>query len=696
MLRNCFDVARRDLQILVSSASLQEFNSLSFGELQTHELMVFDEVQRQKRLVADLRAKVAAERRHASLRQLSSKVISKRQPNSLRDSEGQHVQDQSRWGDLVHEHFQNKFRCDDVQDPETTRRIWRKRVRSAVQWGCSPGELSNEEFQEAMKLVKPNVATGRDNVPGTILRFLPETTQILLYHAVVERLAGREDTHVKDWAEFDVCLVPKKGDISWLTHWRPISLVRTLYKLYELCMCKVLDKELRPLPDQLFGFRPGRQCLDTVSFLVESLRKAEEWGDKLFVISMDVASAFDSAGAGILGDVLLERGASAFSATAVVRENLELRCRPCLGHTQCAPLNLDVGMRQGGPRTPSGWNQLVAFLVEELLQLWNDRSPAVSWAPEWKPFEILAWADNIFLVTSSVAEAGKRTQEIANVFGKKKLLFNPGSLEILPSVAPGADKTPVLLSEGMEFSWVQVLVALGCHIDSTGSTEVLIKGRLAEGRKMFAKLRPMLCCPKIPEEERIMAFDTTVASSVLWGAGCWSPSTNAQQLLSIQENRWLRSMLGGRKGQDVEWVVWLRATKRKAHGLRSKLSLPALWHRALADMHGWAGHMARKKDVHPGAAAVSWRNAEWVGNLEEHWNWYSRPVLEAPEEELGTRLRARSIQDPWLGLVGRSKKTLSQKLAERKMPFCQRSCAAMGRTQADQQEVHARMSGPSH
>ena len=166
---------------------------------------------------------------------------------------------------------------------------------------------------------------------------------------------------------------------------------------------------------------------------------------------------FDSVRAEILGDVLPERGASAFSATAVVRENLEFRCRPCLGHTQCAPLNLDVGMRQGGPRTPSGWNQLVAFLVEELLQLWNDRSPAVSWAAEWKPFELLVWADNIFLVASSVAEAGKRTQEIANIFGKKKLLFNPGSLEILPSVAAGADKTPVLLSEGWNSSGYRFL-----------------------------------------------------------------------------------------------------------------------------------------------------------------------------------------------------------------------------------------------
>ena len=67
-------------------------------------------------------------------------------------------------------------------------------------------------------------------------------------------------------------------------------------------MWKVLDKELRPLPDQLFGLRPGRQCLDIVSFLVESLRQNEERGEKLFVISMDVASAFDSVRAEILGD----------------------------------------------------------------------------------------------------------------------------------------------------------------------------------------------------------------------------------------------------------------------------------------------------------------------------------------------------------------------------------------------------------
>ena len=67
------------------------------------------------------------------------------------------------------------------------------KVREALQRGQNPEELSFEEFLEVLRLVKPNVATGRDNVLGTILRFLLESVQNQLYRAIVERLAGRED-----------------------------------------------------------------------------------------------------------------------------------------------------------------------------------------------------------------------------------------------------------------------------------------------------------------------------------------------------------------------------------------------------------------------------------------------------------------------------------------------------------------------
>ena len=100
----------------------------------------------------------------------------------------------------------------------------------------------------------------------------------------------------------------------------------------------------------------------------------------------------------------------------------------------------------GGPRTPSGWNQ--AVLIEELLQLWAGRAPAVSWALEWMPFEILVWADS-----SSITDIMKRTQEIAYVFGERGLRFNQSSLEILPiNKTAEREATRISLNEGMEFS----------------------------------------------------------------------------------------------------------------------------------------------------------------------------------------------------------------------------------------------------
>ena len=103
------DNARSDLRTLISSVSSQALNSSNLGVMEPHESSMYEEIQRQKHTVADLRAKVAAERRLLTLRRLSSKVNNKRMPRFLRDSTGQQVQDQSRWGHLVHEHFKKKI-----------------------------------------------------------------------------------------------------------------------------------------------------------------------------------------------------------------------------------------------------------------------------------------------------------------------------------------------------------------------------------------------------------------------------------------------------------------------------------------------------------------------------------------------------------------------------------------------------------
>ena len=105
----------------------------------------------------------------------------------------------------------------------------------------------------------------------------------------------------------------------------------------------------------------------------------------------------------------------------------------------------------------------------------------------------MIWADNIFLVCSSLVEVVRRTREVEDVILKKKMYFNQSSLEILPNRYAEGDKEPIVLSDGRMFSWVAVLQVLSCFLDGVGSSETQVRGRLQQRRKMFNKLRPLLC-----------------------------------------------------------------------------------------------------------------------------------------------------------------------------------------------------------
>ena len=125
-------VPDRDLTL---STVQQGFNCSSLGELLPHESLVLHILRRQKRLVNDLRMKVVSERKLAALRLLGRKNVNKRLPSALRNAEGHPVEDQICWGSLIQEHFGKKFRREDVQKPETTRALWKMKIREAQQCG---------------------------------------------------------------------------------------------------------------------------------------------------------------------------------------------------------------------------------------------------------------------------------------------------------------------------------------------------------------------------------------------------------------------------------------------------------------------------------------------------------------------------------------------------------------------------------
>ena len=131
----------------------------------------------------------------------------------------------------------------------------------------------------------------------------------------------------------------------------------------------------------------------------------------------------------------------------------------------------------------------------------------------------------------------------------------------------------------------------------------------------------------------------------------------------------LYTMLGGRKNPETDWVMWMRETKRKAHARRSELNLPALWHRALAAMHGWAGHMARTQESLSGAAVILNKSAEWwkimksagLGARDQTWRNHKKNWVRGFEHALSAILG--------LGWWAEAKKCSRKSWRQRKFVF---------------------------
>jgi hypothetical protein len=92
-----------------------------------------------------------------------------------------------------------------------------------------------------------------------------------------------------------ITLIPKKGDFTVLSNWRPITLLNTDYKLITRCLSSRISSVLSSLItiDQSYC-APGRTIYTHLHLIRDVIEYANQKDVPLAVISLDQASAYDS------------------------------------------------------------------------------------------------------------------------------------------------------------------------------------------------------------------------------------------------------------------------------------------------------------------------------------------------------------------------------------------------------------------
>lgn len=170
-------------------------------------------------------------------------------------------------------------------------------------------KTDTEEIRSLIFGLKSNSSVGRDNIPAEFLKkFHTLMVPLLTY---ICNLAIETSKFPKQLKLADVLPIYKSGSRDRVDNYRPISILPTLSKIME----KVLNKRLctylennKLLSSSQFGFRSKLSTNDAVQAVTNFIVTNLDNNEKVIVIFLDLAKAFDTVPATLLLNKLEKLG----------------------------------------------------------------------------------------------------------------------------------------------------------------------------------------------------------------------------------------------------------------------------------------------------------------------------------------------------------------------------------------------------
>jgi len=153
------------------------------------------------------------------------------------------------------------------------------------------GAPTKKEIKAAIKHLKPNKASGLDNLPAEFFTTYPNTIA-----DIVESLLKKEWESGRipnDWKHGLIINLPKKDDLMECSNWRGLTLLNIIGKILATVIHNGLKEELEPKmrPEQA-SFRSNSVCVDHISMLRIIVEQSIEFCSPLQLVFIDFQRQF--------------------------------------------------------------------------------------------------------------------------------------------------------------------------------------------------------------------------------------------------------------------------------------------------------------------------------------------------------------------------------------------------------------------
>ena len=153
--------------------------------------------------------------------------------------------------------------------------------------------ITVEEISQTIKRLKSNKTGAMDGLVAEMLKTQFEPLLRAMATFFQQLLVVAQDPPAQ-WRRTMLKILYKKGDARLPGNSRPISRIPVMATVFSM----ILHGRTAPhidtnLSEEQYGFRKGRGCSDAVHMLRMISEKSLEWGEELWVATLDVEKSFD-------------------------------------------------------------------------------------------------------------------------------------------------------------------------------------------------------------------------------------------------------------------------------------------------------------------------------------------------------------------------------------------------------------------
>jgi hypothetical protein len=153
--------------------------------------------------------------------------------------------------------------------------------------------VSIQELDESAAEGKVRTAAGADGINNAFVKHFWQYFRCPLLNYM--NCCFRKKTLTSNFATANIKLIPKKGDLSNIKNWRPISLLSCFYKV----ISRTINNRLKLFNDKFFsraqkGFTSSRHIQEVILNITQTMGYCKDKNICAALVSVDLAKAFDT------------------------------------------------------------------------------------------------------------------------------------------------------------------------------------------------------------------------------------------------------------------------------------------------------------------------------------------------------------------------------------------------------------------